>query len=282
MPIRTIATFAIAIVLGLIAVVLINLYMGGNRKTATVAQGPAAAGAPVVVAATPITRGTVVQPQMLKIVNYPAGSVPAGAFTKVTDLVPVGVNKDTQRVATRDLGPDEPVLATRVTAPGIKLNMATEIAPGMQAISFRTNDVSGVAGYVLPNDRVDLLLTRAVGGKQITQVIAENVRVLGVDQLDDEEASKPAVVKAITIEVTPEQAQQITLAPSVGAVSMALRHVMDTAPVTRLATTQAAFGFTETRVRRGGAIWHHAAAPALPTVRVTRSTDMTVYQLSSR
>jgi pilus assembly protein CpaB len=279
MPLRTIATFAIAIVLGLIAVVLINVYMGGARK-AQVTQVQASAGSPVVVAASPITRGLVVQPAQLKVVNYPGGSVPAGAFTSIAQLTG---GKDAERVALRDLGPDEPVLATRVTAPGGKLNMATELDPGTQAIAIRTSDVAGVGGFVVPNDRVDVLLSRSVGGgTPITQVVAENVRVLGVDQVDDQEANKPMVVKTATIEVTPQQAQAITLAQTMGALSMSLRHVQDAEPVGRLVTTAAAFGFaTGPRPVVSHAV-QRRMGPALPTVRVTRATDTSVYQLSAR
>jgi pilus assembly protein CpaB len=281
MPLRTIATFAIAIVLGLIAVVFINFYIGSSKKT-QVAQVQAGIGSPVVVAAAPITRGVVIQPQLLKVVNYPAGSVPQGAFTAVAQIA-TG-NKDTQRIALRDLSPDEPVLATRVTAPGAKLSMATELDPGMQAITLHSSDVQGVAGFVFPNDRVDVLLSRAVAprpGSQalplpLTQVIAENVKVVGIDQSDDEEQSKPSVAKVVTVEVTPEQAQAITLAQSMGTVSFALRHVQDTAPVNRLVTTAASFGFfaapAPAATRRIG--------PVGPTVRVTRGADTSVVELA--
>ncbi|HEY8054304.1 MAG TPA: Flp pilus assembly protein CpaB [Terriglobales bacterium] len=278
MPLRTIATFAIAIVLGLIAVVLINAYMGSTRK-AQVAQVQAGVGAPVVVAAAPITRGAVIQPTQLKVINYPAGSVPAGSFTAINQLTG---GKDQQRIATRDLGVDEPVLKTRVTDPGAKLTMASELDPGMQAVTFRTNDIQGVAGFVFPNDRVDVLLTRSVadGKLPLTQVIEQNVRIMAIDQADDQEMSKPAVVKAITVEVTPEQAQRITLAQTMGVVSLALRHVQDTAPITKIATTAVSFGFfaAPSPARPGGIV---RRGPRGPEVRVTRGTDTTAYQLVS-
>ena len=280
MPLRTIATFAIAIVLGLIAVVLINVYMGGTRK-AQVAQAQAGVGSPVVVAQAPITRGGIVQPAQLKVVNYPAGSVPAGAFTTISQLTG---GKDQQRIALRDLAPDEPVLANRVTLPGGKLNLATEISPGMQAVTFHSSDVAGVAGFVLPNDRVDIMLSRSAGGERplpLTQIIAENIRVLGVDQSDDQEQNKPVVAKAITIEVTPEQAQQITLAQTMGTVSLALRHVDDTAPVTRLATTAVSFGFFQAPRPPAAGGGHGRAVRKGPEVQVTRGTDTTTYQLVS-
>jgi pilus assembly protein CpaB len=278
MPLRTIATFAIAIVLGLIAVVLINVYIGSSHK-AQVAQVQAGVGSPVVVASAPITRGVVITPQLLKVVNYPTGSVPQGAFTSPAQLTG---GKDVQRIALRDLNPDEPVLASRVTSPGAKLSMATEIDPGMQAVTMSSDAIRGVAGFVFPNDRVDLLMSRTVGksenGMGITQVIAENVRILGIDQSDDQEQNKPTVTKAITIEVTPEQAQAITLAQSIGSVSLSLRHVQDTAPVGRLVTTAASFGFFAPPSEPKKV----AEGPRGPTVRVTRGAETSVVQLSSR
>ena len=141
-----------------------------------------------------------------------------------------------------------------------------------------------MGGFVLPNDRVDIMLSRSVGGGDhgmpLTQVIAENIRVLGVDQSDDQEQNKPVVAKAITIEVTPEQAQQITLAQSMGSVSLALRHVDDTAPVTRLATTAVSFGFFQAP-RPPAAGGHGPAVRKGPEIRVTRGTDTTAYQLIS-
>ena len=276
MPLRTIATFAIAIVLGLIAVVLIQVYIGSSHK-AQVAQVQAGVGSPVVVASAPITRGVVITPQLLKVVNYPTGSVPQGAFTSPAQLTG---GKDVQRIALRDLNPDEPVLASRVTSPGQKLSMATEIDPGMQAVTLSSDAIRGVAGFVFPNDRVDLLMSRTVGksenGMGITQVIAENVRILGIDQSDDQEQNKPTVTKAITIEVTPEQAQATTLAQSIGSVSLALRHVQDTAPVGRLVTTAASFGFFAPPSEPKKTV----EGPRGPTVRVTRGAETSVVQLS--
>jgi len=276
MPLRTIATFAIAIVLGLFAVVLINSYIGSAKKVQQV-QVQTGVGSPVVVASSPIARGVVLQPQLLKVVNFPAGSVPSGAFTAVSQLT--SADKTQQRISLRDLSPDEAVLPTRVTGPGGKLNLATELDPGTQAVTLRTSDIQGVAGFVFPNDRVDLLLSRSVGQGEktvgLTQVIAENVRVIAIDQSDDQEQSKPNVVKAITFQVTPEQAQSLTLAQTLGTVSLSLRHVQDAAPVNRLVTTAASFGFFSAPAE-------HRARPTGPTVRVTRGADTSVVELSSR
>jgi len=282
MPLRTIATLAIAIVLGLIAVVLVNGYLGSKKKTA-VAQVAATSGTPVVVAAVAISRGVIIQPQLLKVANYPANAAPAGAFTSVAQLTG---SKDVQRLALRDLQPDEPILASRVTPPGGKLNLSDIIDPGMQAVTLRSDDVKGVGGFVLPGDKVDVLLTRSVaaaGGTTVTQVVAEDLRVLAIDQSDDDELNKPVVVKAITVQVTPEQAQTITLGQTVGALSLSLRHVTDVAPVRRLATTAAAFGFTAPRAAPLAGSGRTRKSPPgledLGTVRVTRMTDTTVYSV---
>ena len=279
MPLRTIATLAIAVVLGLIAVVLVNGYLGSKKKN-DVAQVAAVQGSPVVVAAAPIARGVIIQPQLLKVASYPSNAVPAGAFTTVAQLTG---GKDVQRLALRDLQPDEPVLATRVTPPGGKLNLSDILDPGMQAVTLRSDDVKGVGGFVLPGDRVDVLLTRGVPNTTVTQVVAENIRVLAIDQVDDDELNKPVVVKAITIQVTPAQAQSITLAQTIGSLSLSLRHVQDGQPVARLATTAAAFGFTAPRpVPLAGSERPRKVPPGfedLGTVRVTRMTDTSVYTL---
>lgn len=284
MPVRTIATLVIAILLGLIAVLMINGFLKNAHPAAT-AQGPTGPGSPVVVAALPITRGATLTPEMLKVVNYPVGAVPTGAFGAINALVG---GKDAQRVAMRDLGPDEPVLATRVSAPGGHLNLSNEISPGMQAVAVRMSDVAGVGGFVVPGERVDILLTRSGGGGNghggvaLTQIIAQNIRVLGIDQTDDEENGKPTVVKTATIEVTPAQAALVTLAQAVGDVSFSLRHINDTQPVPK--TLQKIPGLDSepasrpipVRLPKGPPV------PVAPTIRVTRATEVTDYQLSGR
>lgn len=279
MPIRTIITFAIAIGLGLVAVIALNMYMGSAKK-AIVAQAPAAvSGSPVVVAAQPIARGVIIQPSVLKVVNYPAGSVPSTAFSSIAQLTNNGAAGP--RLATRDLGVDEPVLNTRVTAPGGKLALAEIITPGMQAISIRDGDVAGVGGFVVPGDHVDILLTRSVpaetahGATSVTQVIAQNVHVIGIDQSSNDETGAPVVAHTATVEVTADQAQTITLAQTIGGLSLSLRHIQDAQPAPRLQTVSTKFGYFVPLKRAEG-------PPATGAVRVTRATDTTVYVFTGR
>jgi len=109
--------------------------------------------------------------------------------------------------------------------------LSTLIAPGMRATTIRVNDVSGVAGFVLPGDRVDVLLTRdPTSGKRRgnnlqTDVFLQNMKVLAIAQDANQDRNKAAVVKAVTLEVTPTQAQKLTLAQKLGSLSLALRHI---------------------------------------------------------
>jgi pilus assembly protein CpaB len=274
MPIRTIATLAVAIFLGIVAVFLVRTYLLSNRPTGVGAV--AAAGTPVVVATEVIERGKPVEAKQLRVVNYPADAVPAGSFRTVAELAGAPADK---RVALRSFAPNEPLMATRISGPGARLVLSASLGPGMRAVSLRSNDVAGVAGFVLPGDRVDILLTRAVGdGHQtVTQVLADNVRVLGVDQSDNDEASAPVVARAVTIEVTPQQAQMVALAQSVGSVSLSLRQLNDQAPLGQRATTVAQLGFGGAAPAAGGVA--RPARPAGVAVHVTRGVETAEYRI---
>ncbi|MDP3869323.1 Flp pilus assembly protein CpaB [Phenylobacterium sp.] len=281
MPIRTLATLAIAILLGLVAVALANMWLGRQRnvEASTVSL---AGTVPVVVATQPIERGVALQPAALKVVRFPQAAAPAGALSTIEEASAGG-----QRLALRAIVINEPILATKITAPGGKVNLSAAMTPGMRAVTFRANDVAGVAGFVLPGDRVDVLVTRdtgAQGGKSgstfVTQILADNLKVLGVDQLDDDTTTKPVVVKAITLEVTPAQAQVISLAQAVGTVSLALRQVGDQTAVDKRMTTVADLGGRGPMLRTAAP--RRAARPATPGLRVnvTRGVITSDYAVS--
>jgi pilus assembly protein CpaB len=231
------------------------------------------------VAAQAIDRGSVIEAKQLKVVNYPAEAVPAGAFRNVNDLTGASAER---RLALRSFAPNEPVLATRVSGPGGRVVLSATLGAGMRAVSLRSNEIAGVAGFVLPGDRVDILLTRTVAGASptiVTQVLGENVRVLGVDQSDNDEANAPVVARAVTVEVTPNQAQVIALAQSVGTVSLSLRQISDQAPLGRRAITVAQLGFARAAtapVTSGGT---RAARPTGHAVRVTRGIETAEYRV---
>jgi pilus assembly protein CpaB len=282
MPVRTILTLSVAVLLGLVAVFFARGYLFTVRKAD--AQAAAAAGTTqVVVAAQPVARGMTLQPQLLKLVRYPSEAVPAGAYTSVAQATNGGP------IVLRDIAANEPVLAGRVAQPGAKLNLSTTLAQGMRAVTVRSNDVAGVAGFVLPGDRVDVMATRSVGNDArsttLTQILAQNVKVLGVDQIANENADKPVVAKAITVEVTPDQAQTITLAQSVGSISLALRQIADAAPLARQVTTVADLGYARAPAAAAAPARPRASRPAArpqpqgAQVRVTRGVTTSSYEV---
>jgi len=286
MNIRNIATIAFALLFGLVAVLLTQFWLGrqrvADRQTAAI-EGTT----PVVVAAQPIARGMALEPSLLKVVRFPQGSVPAGALSSVEQATVGG-----QRLVLRPIAANEPILSTKITTPGGKVNLSAAMTAGMRAVTFRSNDVAGVAGFVLPGDRVDVLLTRdAAAGSEnsalLAQVVADNLKVLAIDQVDDDAAGKPVVAKAITLEVTPDQAQTIALAQAAGTVSLALRQVGDVEPVGRRMTTVADLGGYRSSspvsrpvtTRKVVATSYRPAAPSGPRVVVTRGVESTAYTL---
>ncbi len=159
----------------------------------------------------------------------------------------------------------------------------------MRAVSLRSNDVAGVGGFVLPGDRVDIFLTRAVTAADgrattVTQALAQNVRVLGVDQTSNEDGAKPQVAKAVTVEVSPDQAQSILLGDSVGTISMSLRQISDGAALNRRVTTVADLGmFGPARTPAAGAVKRRPrgrSGLAPLSVSVTRGVETAAYSLA--
>ena len=130
----------------------------------------------------------------------------------------------TRRVALSGIEENEPILKTKLTGPGQRASLAAIIQDGMKAVTVRVNDVAGVAGFVLPGERVDILLTRSLEREDAyADVLLQNVKVLAIDQSADDRSDKPSIVKAVTLEVNTGQAQKLTLAGTVGTLSLALR-----------------------------------------------------------
>ncbi|HZZ30965.1 MAG TPA: Flp pilus assembly protein CpaB [Phenylobacterium sp.] len=283
MSLRSIASLAVALFLGLIAVVLVRSYLqlssGGHSATSSPVNVT-----PVVVASIPIDRGVVLKASMLKVVSYPNGAVPQGAFKTVAEVAG-GAN---ERTSLRPVAANEPVMAEKLSGSGGKATLSVTLTPGMRAVSIRSDEVLGVAGFALPGDRVDILLTRTIGNgaaaTTITQVLAENAQVVGVDQSSDVQADKPVVSKAVTVEVTPDQAQAISLAHAVGTISLSLRQVTDHAALARKATTVAELGGLGPRAAVSHVVRakadRHSPAPIAPIqVHVTRGMEMTGYPM---
>jgi pilus assembly protein CpaB len=123
----------------------------------------------------------------------------------------------------------EPVLRSKVSEFGEKVTIADMIDPTKRAMAIRVNDVSGVGGFVTPGDRVDVLLTRRLDGdNMITTTVLQDIVVRGIDQLADEDLDKPNVVRTVTVEVSPEEAQRLALAQEAGTLGLTLRNLATT------------------------------------------------------
>ena len=183
--------------------------------------------ATVVVAATPLYFGNTVRREHLREIEWPAGAVPPGSFSTIEELVG---DESERRVALRAIEINEPMLKTKISGFGGRASLSTILAPEMRASTIRVNDINGVAGFVLPGDHVDIMLTRSANaeGREadlLTDILLQNVKVLAIDQDVNEDRAQPAVVKAVTLEVTPVQAQKLVLAQRLGQLSLALRNI---------------------------------------------------------
>src|SRR5687767_4834871 len=228
MKVRPLIVLALALLCALLAVFLARSWILGQSSHPT-AEAAQAQTVQIVAAATPLKFGDRLAKENLRLVDWPTGSVPEGTFRSIDELL-----GPEPRVALQAIQPNEPILTNKVTGPGQRASLSAVISSGMRAMTIRVNDVHGVAGFVLPGDRVDILLTREVVKDQpVTHVLLQNVKVLGIDQRSEQQNNKPDVVKAVTIEVTTEQTQKITLAAQVGRLSLALRDVsnVELAPV---------------------------------------------------
>ena len=187
------------------------------------AAEPAAPQRTIVVATQRMGFGTLIEAAALEEIPWASDRLPAGTFETIDDVI-IGQDEDQRRFAIATIEAGEPVFASKITAPGERAKLSTALTPGLRAMSIRVNDVLGVAGFVLPGDRVDVLLTRRDHGDTIVDVLLQGVRVLAIDQMADERRDDARVVRTVTFEVSTEQAQKLTLGSTVGTLSLALRN----------------------------------------------------------
>ena len=220
---QTIIALGVAIILGLIAVFLANTYLAGReRQLARSPEGMVR----VAVASMPLAYGADITPDKVKFVAYPAASLPPGIYKSMAELLPMGK----RRVALRPIQVNQPLLAADLSGEGQNASIAALLPDGMRAATVRINDISGVAGFVKPNDTVDVLITRnAIGpdgvarSEQVTDVLLQNIRVIamGADAVGAD--GKPSSTRNATLELTPVDAQKVALGQRLGALSFVLR-----------------------------------------------------------
>jgi pilus assembly protein CpaB len=236
----TIVMIGFAVLFGLLAVFLAQSWLNSQaemRLRSLDAQRKPLATQTIVVANKPLRFGAELSSISAREVAWPEDALPAGAFSKIGDLL----NSSGRRVVLTAIEANEPILASKITGPGQRATLSATLQDSFKAVTIRVNDVEGVAGFVLPGDRVDVALTRQKDNNgrstSSTDVVLQNVRVLAIDQIADERNDKPSVVKAVTLEVDMPSAQKLALAASVGTLSLMLRKAGEaTADPTRTIT----------------------------------------------
>jgi pilus assembly protein CpaB len=218
----TIVMIGFAVLFGLLAVFLAQTWLNNQadeRMRSLEAQHKEAPPErTIVVANRPLRFGEELSASALREMPWPQDALPAGTFGKIAELT------SAKRVVLMPMETNEAILASKITGPGERATLSAVLDPGMTAVTVRVNDVEGVAGFVLPGDRVDVLLTRQ-GEKNTaaTDVVLEDARVLAIDQLADAKTDKPSVVKAVTLEVNVTDGEKVALASTVGTLSLLLR-----------------------------------------------------------
>jgi pilus assembly protein CpaB len=180
----------------------------------------------VVVAASSLDIGAELRSEDMRVIGWPAESAPEGTFNNPDELVGRGV--------ILPMIPNEPILPNKIAAKGEGAGLPPAIPAGLRAVSVRVNDVIGVAGYILPGNRVDVLAT--VNPTQqhtdiTSKLILSNVQVLtaGTRIERDVDQDKPITVSVVTLLVDPNQAERLTLASTEGKIQLALRNPLDKA-----------------------------------------------------
>ena len=223
--VSTIVMIGFAVLFGLLAVFIAQTWLNNQadlrmRSLEAQNQRKPIVTQTIVVASKALRFGAELGSMSLRELAWPEDAVPAGAFGKISDIM----SGNGRRVVLTPIEANEPILASKITGPGQRATLSATLQDGMRAVTIRVNDVEGVAGFVLPGDRVDVALTRQNDRTAATtDVVLQNMRVLAIDQTADERNDKPSVVKAVTLEVDTASAQKLALAASIGSLSLMLR-----------------------------------------------------------
>ena len=216
---RAVGMLIVSVLLGL----AVMLMAAGRLTPQTVAANK------VVVAAADLELGSKLNPQMLSVVDWPQDSTPAGTFADLKEIQDRVLKTSVQR--------GEVILGSKLAPVGSAGGLSAVIADGKRAMTVRVNDVVGVAGFALPGNYVDILVNaqqdtgKGNETRPMTKTVLEHVLVLAVAQEAGRDDTKPRLVNAVTLELSPAEAEKIDLARNVGTLSLVLRNQIDKASV---------------------------------------------------
>jgi pilus assembly protein CpaB len=216
------AILIVAIVLGGVAAFLARSWLQSHS-----ARTQAQETVQILVATDTLAFGTPIGAKDVREIAWPAQSSPEGAFANFAELT-----KNGRRITLSPFVRDEPIIASKVSAPDQRASLSAVIEKGKRAVTVAVDDVRGVAGFIFPGDFVDVALTRtdsSAGPQNFSEVILQHVKVLAIDQMAGQRQEHPTVAKAVTVEVDPDQALRILLAANIGKLSLILRQPAEVA-----------------------------------------------------
>jgi pilus assembly protein CpaB len=175
---------------------------------------------PVVVAKEPLRYGQQVTLDNLTRVQWPKASMPEGVFQTADELFPEGEPRF--RTVLRAMEKGEPVLKVKVTDPGADAGITSRLTKGMRAFAIKVDVSSGVSGFLRPGDKVDVYWTGQAREKQVTKLIDTGIKLIAVDQIADEDTTRPLIARTVTVEASPQQVAALAQAQSTGRLSLSL------------------------------------------------------------
>jgi pilus assembly protein CpaB len=268
----TIIMIAVAAVFGLLAVFVAQSWLNSQAearlKSLEAQKVKPAATSTLVVASRALRFGNELSVASLREMPWPIDAIPQGGFRSIPEMLGQG-----KRVVLTAIEANEPVLASKITGQGQRATLSAMIGDGHKAMTIRVNDVDGVAGFVLPGDRVDVMLSRQIDkGNAVNDVVLKNAKVLAIDQIADERTDKPSVAKAVTLEVDIGGAQKLALSSQIGTLSLTLRRAGDSEPT-------ASRPITLTDLFNSKAADEKDDNGKFATVSITRAANRTIYSV---
>lgn len=239
--------FALFLVLG-VALAGVAVYMAqgqiaqfqAERDYLRAAQASAPTLADVVVVKRPLKYGERFTMADLDVIKMQAEKLPNGVFHFVTapqgtpqsEVAAFFEGETRPRAALRSYEANEPLLATKITAPGVDAGIMANLAPNMRAFTIQVDASSGVSGFLRPGDRVDVYWSGQVGTEPVTKLIDTNLKLIAIDQsADADRTEETQIARTVTAEVTPEQVAALTLAQSTGRLTLSLVGMQNTADI---------------------------------------------------
>jgi pilus assembly protein CpaB len=215
---RALVMITMSLIMGVIAAWMAGNWIqrAGEVESVTMAT--------VVAADLPIPFGTKVERRHLKTLEMPAEYVPPGSFSAVEQVV--------DRITVQPIVAGEILMKERLVDHNDGSTLAALVGKKMRAVTVRVDDVIGVAGFLLPGNRVDVLASRREQDRRASaETLLRDIKVRAVDQTAATEKNEPVIVRAVTLEVSPEQAETLVKAREEGSIQLTLRNPLEEEPI---------------------------------------------------